>query len=398
MATKSGIRRLFFKAGLPSGALALVAASALTALALLVVATQTSAAMFTVNSTADTDDLVCNAAPDCTLREAINAANAAPGPDTIDFSVSGTITLGSTLPNVTDTTGLTTIDGAGQSITVSGNNSVRVMIVDLGASLDLRNLTIANGLANVSGDNFGGGILNNGTLTMTTSTLTNNFAVFGGGIFNTGTLTLTSSTVSRTVALPLITPVGDSAAFGGGIDNRAIAMLTNSTVSVLAAANEGGGILNQGTLNLTNSTVSGNSGVNTGGGIDNLAGTLSLANSTVSGNSAAFGAGGGIVNYPAAVATVKNTIVANSTSGGDCSGTITSLGHNLSSDNSCGLDSDGANPDTTDGDWINTDPVLGALANNGGPTDTHALLTGSPAIPANRPARRHPAAGRGQQQ
>jgi len=207
-----------------------------------------------------------------------------------------------------------TIDGVGQSITVSGDSSVRVMIVSPAGKLDLRNLTIANGSVPAGS---GGGILNTG-----------------------GTLTL-----------------------------------TNSTVSSNATRLEGGGITNRGTTTLLNSTVSGNSAADGfGGGIyNNFTGKLTLLNSTVSRNSAADGSGGGISN--AGVAQLQNTIVANSLSGGNCSGVaITSLGHNLSSDGSCAF--------AEAGDLNNTDPMLGPLANNGGPTQTHALLPGSPAIDA----------------
>ena len=97
---------------------------------------------------------------DCTLREAINAANALAGANTITFSVGGTITLASTLPDITDAAGLT-MDGTGQTLTISGNNAVRVMQVGAGASLTLNDLTIANGTGS------GGGIANSGTLTIT---------------------------------------------------------------------------------------------------------------------------------------------------------------------------------------------------------------------------------------
>lgn len=107
---------------------------------------------------------------------------------------------------------------------------------------------------------------------------------------------------------------------------------------------------------------------NDGGGIYN-GGTATLMNSTVNGNTAGRGAGG-ISNVGTAVLT--NTIVAISISGSDCTGTITSGVRNLDSDSSCGL--------TGIGDLPSTDPMLGPLADNGGTTQTHALLPGSPAI------------------
>jgi hypothetical protein len=222
---------------------------------------------------------------------------------------------------------------------------------------------------------YGGGGVHNeaGTLTLTDSTISGNQALNwweGGGIRNWGTVTLIDSTVS-----------GNSASEGGGIANRGTMVLTNSTVSGNSMGgiyNRGGtatltsstvndnyiGIDNRGTMELTNSTVSGNDG-----GIYNLYGTVTLTNSTVNDNSE-----GGILNY-SGTATLINTIVANNPWGGDCGGDlVTSLGHNLDSDGTCNL--------TATGDIPNTNPLLGPLQDNGGPTETHALLPGSPAIDA----------------
>jgi parallel beta-helix repeat protein len=129
---------------------------------------------------------------------------------------------------------------------------------------------------------------------------------------------------------------------------------------------------------ITNCTISGNTATASGGGIFNDdVGTITLANSTISSNTATT-SGGGIFNN-GGTATLKNTIVANSTTGGDCAGTaLASNGNNLDSDGTCGL--------AAAGDLPNTDPQLGPLADNGGPTQTHALLTGSPAIDAGNDA------------
>ncbi len=145
----------------------------------------------------------------------------------------------------------------------------------------------------------------------------------------------------------------------------------------------GGGILNESsnTLTVSNSTLSGNSANYAGGGIhNNSPGTLTVSNSTLSGNSVTdvdYGKGGGISSNGGSV-TLKNTIVANSPSGGSCYGTITNGGYNLDSDGSCGFGTTNHSlSGTTD---TPLDPQLGSLANNGGPTLTHALLAGSPAI------------------
>jgi CSLREA domain-containing protein len=205
----------------------------------------------------------------CTLREAILAANNAPAnadcgagsstDDTITFSVSGTIVLGSQLPAIVSGQGKLTIDGVGQSITISGNNSVRVFEVNSGGDLTLQNLTVSNGSA--VGD-IGGGIANFGTVNITNSTLSGNSTdSLGGGIFNSGTVNITNSTFS-----------GNSAADGGGIYNNGTVTITNSTLSGNSATEfGGGGILNYGTVNITNSTLSGNSAAGgVGGGIRQL--------------------------------------------------------------------------------------------------------------------------------
>jgi hypothetical protein len=108
---------------------------------------------------------------------------------------------------------------------------------------------------------------------------------------------------------------------------------------------------------------------------------VALSSSTLSGNSARRLLGSfyksGIDNSSTLV--VRNTIVANSLSlGSNCSGSMTSKGHNLSSDGSC--------PFTNTGDLNNTDPMLGPLQNNGGPTETMALPPGSPAVDAGNPS------------
>jgi CSLREA domain-containing protein/uncharacterized repeat protein (TIGR01451 family) len=324
----------------------------------------------------------------CTLREAIQSANNAgnsdcgsnsTADDTITFSVSGMITLSSTLPSIeaSATAGKLTIDGGG-SIIISGNNSVRVFNVNSGADLTLENLTVTGGNSTEGGGiyNFGtvtvsnstfsgnsassggGGIYNSfgGTVTVSNSTFSGNSASFGGGILNTDTMTVSNSTFS-----------GNSSSSGGGILNSGTMTVSNSTFSGNSASS-GGGIFNVSTVTVSNSTFSGNSASSGGGGIVNF-GTVTVSNSTFSGNSAT-GSSGGAIRRSGGTATLKNTIVANSTSGGNCSGVITNGGGNLSY------------PDSTC-PGINLDPNLGPLQINApGTTATHALLSGSAAIDA----------------
>lgn len=166
-----------------------------------------------------------------------------------------------------------------------------------------------------------------------------------------------------------------SGAGGGGIINGGLLTLTNSTVSnnVAGGGNgDGGGIITESsdTVTLINSTLSGNLGYR-GGAIWIRTAQVQLTNVTVANNSGTLA--GGIFNESGTI-TLKNTIIANNSPGGDCSGSIASTGHNLDSDGTCSL---GAT-----GDISSQLPLLGPLQNNGGPTFTHALLEGSPAIDA----------------
>ncbi len=209
--------------------------------------------------------------------------------------------------------------------------------------------------------------------TISKMTIQGGYVPVGGGINNGGTLTINQCTVSGNTAFH--TEFGGGA--GGGIANEGTLLINESTINGNSVDEDGGGITNLGTLTINNSTLSGNSALGAtgglGGGIFN-AGTLTISNGTVSGNSAT--SGGGI--YNTATSTLQNTIVANSSSGGNCSGTVTSNGYNLSSDGSCNFNGPG--------DLNNTDPMLGPLQNNGGPTPTMALPSRSPAIDAGNPA------------
>ena len=216
----------------------------------------------------------------------------------------------------------------------------------------------------------GGGLFNdNGTATVTDSTLSHNSASYGGGIYNwygTATVTVTDSTLSD-----------NSASFGGGIynDYSGMATVTDSTISHNSAYYDGGGIVNHGMATVTDSTLSANS-ANAGGGIVSL-GTATVTDSTISHNSAYF-YGGGIYMESGAATYLADTIIARNIligagSGPDIYGAVNSLGYNLIGDTSGGSG-------FVSTDLRNTDPMLAPLGNYGGPTQTMALLPGSPAI------------------
>ncbi len=296
---------------------------------------------------------------------------------------------------------------AGYTVTIQGlrisggaaDASVGGGIFNDNATLRIINSTVTSNIANVNG----GGIYNSGTHTIAHSTVTGNQALIsgfpvaiGGGISNGGTLEISNSSISGNMAginaggisnggLLTITDTtvsGNSAGInGGGIDNHgggsATLNIYNSTISGNTANQDGGGIANDRPLTIINSTVSGNTANRDGGGISNF-GTLTIIESTVSGNSGNRD-GGGIINR--AGLEIENTILEAGASGANIfnsGGTIASLGYNLSSD-------DGGGFLTASGDQINTDPMLGPLQNNGGPTFTHGLLTGSPALDAGDP-------------
>ena len=332
---------------------------------------QSDAAHPVVNTNADHDDGSCDVlnnsvtpAEDCTLREAIAFASAG---GTITFGVSGPITLSNYLIIGKDLT----ITGPAAGLTIqraSGDpNTFNIFVVAAATppTVQLTNLTISGG-----SDPFGGGIANGGTLTLTNCTVSGNSAPGtsggGGGISNGGPLTLINTTVS-----------GNSAFLGGGIANGHVQLtLIGSTVSGNTASTVGGGIfLHGGPVTITNSTVSGNTSGAQGGGIYNQD-QLTLTNTTVSGNTATDG--GGVFNTFSA--TLLNTLVAGNTGTSPDIANTGSLTASYSLIGSSTGHSITTNPAT--GNQVGIDPKLGALADNGGPTRTHALLGGSPALNA----------------
>ena len=305
------------------------------------------------------------------------------GGGTVTFACSGTIVV----PEIDISSGTTSIDATGHSVTLSGNNANRVFSVS-GATLNLTNLTIAHGSGGDGGGIFNGG----GTVTVTNCTLSGNSGSNGGGIENSGgMLTVTNSNFSNNQALAdagggidnggtvtvTNSTLSDNGAFdgGGGIFNSGTATVTNCTFSGnnITTAGDGGGISNINTLTVTNSTFSGNSASSgDGGGIFNN-NTLKVTNSTFSGNASELGGGGGIHNDPLGSTTLKGTILA-AESGGNCGGLITDAGYNISDDLSCPV----LSGTSVDGITLNLDPA--GLQNNGGPTQTIALEPNSQAV------------------
>ena len=393
-----------------------------------------SAATIKVNSFADnevSDSL-------CTLREAIIAANtdtayrgcpAGNGVDNVAIP-KGTYTLASQLPAITSHINIIGASRDSTIIQASACNPVtrpegcipadfRIFSVNFGSTLEIDTVTIRHGWAV---DDSGGAILNAGTLFVNNSVLSGNFAWIGGAVANdSGYMVINSSVLSNNMAdaeisngyggaisndlgtLLVETSLIEknfAAYAGGGIynfngtadvvnstlfDNQApvgggLWNNTGGTINILGttfemnqAWYEGGGLFNEGEINATNGTFSGNDSRDNGGGISSWNGLVDLESSTFSDNTAQMGSGvyiiDGILNF-------SNTIIANSNNE-DCliewglGGSISTNMHNLVEDNSCSVG--GIN-------FISGDPLLGPLADNGGPTKTHALLVNSPAI------------------
>ncbi|MFN8523656.1 MAG: choice-of-anchor Q domain-containing protein [Chloroflexota bacterium] len=284
------------------------------------------AATLTVNRSDDAGDGTCDAT--CTLRDAIASANVAGGAVIVfQPGLTSPITLAGSELTIS------------KSLTISGPGA-RILAVD--AAMASRVLSVTGGSALVRGLTLSGGN-----------------AFLGGAVTNAATLTLADVVVS-----------GSSTTTGGGgvfNDTGATLTLTGSTLTGNSAGTAGGGLYNRGTTSATNLTISGNvAAIGLGGGILNE-GTLSLTNGTIASNGATTG--GGISN--SATLTLKNTVVANQSFGGNCSGTPAggASSNNLQdSGTSCGA-----------GFAVGT-VGLGPLTDNGGPTNTHALVAGSAAL------------------
>jgi hypothetical protein len=357
------------------------------------------------------------------LREAINAANANAGPDAIPINTTGTVTLGSALPDLMQDVAIT---GPGMNqFTIDGADSHHVVTTFSGITISITGLTLTNAQCEICGPGgaAGGAIHNAADLTLTDVALTNNTASVdgggtvstvsaeGGAIRNLGQLTivqskLTGNTVTATGA------TSQPSALGGAIMNYGTLTLDRTTLdsnSVAATGGlntnaNGGAIMNLGTLTVSRSTVSNNTASGTGGSSGNGAFGGGINNSndptninididrtTISGNTATAtggnGQAGGLEIFGAASSQVtsstiahntagsgsnlvaftethiKNTIISNPDGPDNCIGGPTSDGYNLT-DTTCGF--------TAAGDQQNADPMLGALAANGGPTKTHA--------------------------
>jgi CSLREA domain-containing protein len=362
-----------------------------------------------VNTLADTNDGVCDAA-NCTLREAVNAANANADFNLITFSVSGTITLSGTQLTLNSDLAINNLPT--NTLIISGNNASRIFLVEDNRTVALWRLVLADG----SDNNKGGAIQQDpgSHLTVDDCLIANSRAQgHGGGIRSEGTLVVNRGIFN-----------GNSAGTGGGIstssDTRTY--ISNSTFNANSAGNAGGGINNSGTLVISKSTLFNNSSQNFGGAIMNFTsdaadttlnhvtissnttggygggiysfGTMTIMNTTItqnradSDNDSAVQGGGGI-NRDRGTLTLHNSIVAGNFkgSGSTTRDDLAGVFNTSSSFTIVGVGTGSGFSNGTNGNQVGTsanpiNPRLGPLANNGGPTLTHALLAGSPALDA----------------
>ncbi len=317
------------------------------------------AGVFVTTETADTADAACDR--DCSLREAVIAANLAPGQDVVILAP-GVYRLtraagGADTPSVGDLdfTGDTVLYGESAATTIiDGGGLDRVLDVPAGVALEVTGVTLRNGHASEGG----GAVRNQGVLHLTRAVVTGNSSVGagapGGGIWSAG-------------------------------DESSLS-ISESTISVNTAAGPGGGIAVGRTFVMVNSTVSGNAAGDFGGGVYAFKATDgSITQSTITGNSAPNG--GGIYGVPDPFISVERPHLGQSIIAGnsaptdrDCSGSVLSNGENLLGDGGFCLDFGPAKHDLEGTTAAPLDPKLGPLANHGGTTPTHALLASSPAL------------------
>ncbi|HET8898196.1 MAG TPA: choice-of-anchor Q domain-containing protein [Rhodanobacteraceae bacterium] len=374
-------------------------------------ASPASAATFLVTSASDTGP--------GSLREAIDLANGSPGPDAVAFSIPGNFVIESELPPISDDLGIYGGGAYPQTIQIDHGRIARIFRVSPGVIVSLDFLVITGGRAPTVGSapGYGGCIYNAGKLTLTQVRVETCLADHGGAIYNASDaeLTLDDSRVDSGTALldgggiynsgslqlsDSILRNGYSNRHGAGIYNSAGASVhvVSSTLEKNVSNRMGGGIFNAGaTVTLRDSAVVGNFAVDMGGGIlsDGATASVTVRNSTLSGNGISMTSfnGGGAILSTGSMLLIHATVVDNSApfgsgvagqfsskssifdnAGENCGQTpgltMTDLGQNLASDDSC----------ASFGVVSASALKLGPLADNGGLTPTHALLPGSVAI------------------
>jgi CSLREA domain-containing protein len=346
------------------------------------------AATITVNTTADE----VNSDGDCSLREAIVAANtdtvvdacpAGSGADTVNLPAGDyVLTLAGTGENAgltgdLDITEDLTLDGAGKVNTViDGNGLDRVF--------DIWGPAQVSGVSVMGGDSpaleNGGGIRVTKALTLTDSRVRDNTTDGAGGGIYVANLFATLIAIDTRI-------YNNTAQYeGGGLHNSGTTTFLNGLISGNTATLLGGGISNRQVLTVINSTISGNVATSGEGGGLMVDGATELYNVTITDNEARLGGGVDVLTTTVETLNVKNSIIAGNIDPDpvddvpDCSGLLISLGYNLIGDTAgCTIFGD------TTGNLLNVNSLLSPLQNNGGQTLTHALFPNSPAVDAGDP-------------
>lgn len=319
-----------------------------------------AAGTFTVNSTTDAADAVAGngvcatSGGVCTLRAAVEEANALAGSDTINLAAA-TYTL--TLNNDLNVTSVITLNGVSQTTTIiDGNNGARVVAIGSGNTLSIVDLTVRNGNA---GGGDGGGFNNTGTLNLTRVIVRNNNARDGAGIWSRATGAVLNATDSSFI--------GNTGRDGAGVYVRdSQATFNRVTFSTNSATRDGGGLYTRSnTTSVTNVTYSQNSADDDGGGYYFESGTGTTVNTTFYRNTATDA--GDNIRTQSGTPSFTNTLADNNNGSNNCSGSLTAVAGNLAYGSGCT-------------GFTNGNPLLAALTDNGGFTATHALATGSAAI------------------
>jgi parallel beta-helix repeat protein len=360
----------------------------------------------------DTDNDCLDSANACaTIVYAIGQAD--PG-DTVEVAAGTYTEHGITLDKDLTINGHSASDTVVQAAATPGIATDRVFVINSGLSVTISGLTIANGLAAQAG-----GIYSEGSLTLNSCVVTGNSAVdsfvsAGGGIFTRGPLTISESVITgnhctgifgatgggiegvgdESLSITNSTISGNTAMFGAGLRKlRGTADLANCTISGNTAAGSAGGMeISEATVTLTNCTISGNTanGGGRGSGVHTIAvngdasASLTLIGCTLTNNTGVGGAAiftESAIAFPAVTTDLNDTLVAGNTGPNfvttGTNASLVSEGYNLDSDGTSGFS--GAT-DIVGAPASPIDAKLGPLQDNGGPTFTHELLTGSPAI------------------
>jgi hypothetical protein len=390
-----------------------------------------AANIFVISSLGDAPDAsaadgACvTASGDCTLRAAIQQANADPAGsgDEIDFGVPGQVDLGTALPDLANSMFITGVTSKNTVHRRDGTGNFRIFNVTNGATVDIDNINVSNGYVTSTTDVCGGGIkVGQGTtLRFRGGAVTGNTAPTygGGGICSNGATTITNSTIALNVS---------NNGVGGGIQALVGSLSVTDSTILANTGGDGGGLGNVfAVVTILRDTVQGNlsSGASAnpfvlshgGGGVMTSSGNTDIVNSTIASNAASAGSGGGVLNADALTRIINSTIAGNTapTGGGldDENGTsdtvlnsliaknaattspdirtpASSGGHNLVGNGTGGPGFvNGTNSDKVGTTSIPIDAKLETdaqgnlvIKNNGGPTNTIALLAGSPAIDA----------------